>query len=331
MKKNLLLVLFTFLTSIPVFSQNLEEGLLLHYNFDNNLEDSSSNEYDATNYGATYTTDRFGNENSAIYFDGINDYINFPNLDALKPELPVSFSFWIKYESDDYQDCEVFTTSYEDDVNSGVYFNSQSSTNKYAVNFANGNANYISSNRRSYVCDEEITTDEWHQIVVTVTSTTNMKIYIDCFKPLGTFSGSGSFLVYSETAGCIGRRDRNLNQSANYFKGAIDDFRYWDRELTVTEISTICNSLSNDEVEQPVKETKLYVNHTTDKLTVISNSTVSRYAIYTMYGTMVQQEDFNDSSKTDFTIPLDHLQHGIYILKTYNSTNNSYSVNKFTF
>src|SRR5690606_40255102 len=85
-----------FLVSSTVFSQDLTDNLLLYYSFDGDTNDSSINGNDGINFGATFANDRFGNPNSAIYFDGVNDYVNFPNISELKPDLPISFSFWIK-------------------------------------------------------------------------------------------------------------------------------------------------------------------------------------------------------------------------------------------
>src|SRR5690606_2941820 len=108
------ITLILLLVSIPCFSQ-IEENLLLHYKFDGNTIDESGNGFDGLASNVTYTADRFGNVNSAVYFNGANSFIDLPNLAALKPQLPVSFSFWIKYDSSDYQDRAVFNTSFEED------------------------------------------------------------------------------------------------------------------------------------------------------------------------------------------------------------------------
>ncbi|MFI0429085.1 hypothetical protein [Mariniflexile sp. HMF6888] len=65
-----------------IVSQDLNTDLLIHYPFNVN-----GNGYDGTNFGAMYTTDRHGNENSSIYFDGIDDSINMPNPVELKSNL----------------------------------------------------------------------------------------------------------------------------------------------------------------------------------------------------------------------------------------------------
>ncbi|RKY55315.1 MAG: hypothetical protein DRP89_03575, partial [Candidatus Neomarinimicrobiota bacterium] len=55
------------------YAQN--NGLVAYYPFNGNANDESGNGNDGTVNGATLTTDRFGNENSAYSFDGVDDYI----------------------------------------------------------------------------------------------------------------------------------------------------------------------------------------------------------------------------------------------------------------
>ncbi|MFD2823060.1 LamG domain-containing protein, partial [Lacinutrix iliipiscaria] len=245
-----LIYIIFFLVCTNLFPQDLNDNLLLHYSFNGDVIDASINDNHGVNFGATFGIDRLGNPNSAIYFDGVNDYINFPNTAQLKPELPISFSFWIKYESFSLDDREVFNTSFEEDRNTGVFFNSQASTGNYAINFGDGSYSYLSSTRRSFVTNVAIDTNVWHHIIIIVNSATNMKIYVDCLENGGSYSGTGGALQYSTGPGCIGRHDRDLGVPANYFKGAIDDFRYWDRALTddnIAELLGVSYSLFNSE------------------------------------------------------------------------------------
>ncbi|CAM1335163.1 T9SS type B sorting domain-containing protein [Tenacibaculum aestuariivivum] len=221
MKKEIIaILLFSF--SLIINSQEL----LLHYSFNGNSNDISGNNYNGDSYGISYATDRSGNLNSAAYFDGIDDYVDFPNLDELKPNLPVSFTFWIKYDSDDVTDRAVFNTSYQEDVNSGVFFTSQSSTGKYAVGYGDGSSNYTANNRRGYLSNNVIDSD-WHLIQIIVVNENDMRIYEDCKELGGGYSGSGGDLAYSSSPGTLGRHDQNTNNSGYYFKGYIDDFKYY--------------------------------------------------------------------------------------------------------
>ena len=54
------------------------DGLVGYWPFNGNANDQSGNGNNGTVNGATLTTDRNGNENSAYSFDGLNDFINTP-------------------------------------------------------------------------------------------------------------------------------------------------------------------------------------------------------------------------------------------------------------
>ena len=58
---------------------NLANGLIAYYPFSGNANDASGNGNNAVFNNATLTTDRFGNPNSAYYFDGVSNYIQIPD------------------------------------------------------------------------------------------------------------------------------------------------------------------------------------------------------------------------------------------------------------
>ena len=309
-------LLFLFFVSVNIFSQDISDNLLVNYAFEGNVNDVSGQGNHAVNFGATFVMDRFGNPNSAIYFDGLDDYIEFPNISELKPDLPVSFSFWINYDSNDWEDREVFNTSFEEDRNTGIFFNSQASTGNYGISYGDGSYSYVPSTRRTYVSNSSIEVGNWHQIVIIVSSANDMKIYFDCNETGGVYSGTGGPLQYSDLPGCIGRHDRELGSPANYFKGAIDDFRYWDRELTLEEVDYLCDTnLSVSEIKFE-KDVIVYPNPTSGFLHIESNSSdIHTISIYNFTGQKVLNSRF--SPKLD----LKFLPSGIYYLGFYKNDN----------
>lgn len=61
------------------YSQSfLTNGLVAYFPFNGNANDASGNGHNGTVYGATLTTNRFGNPNGAYYFDGSSAYITAP-------------------------------------------------------------------------------------------------------------------------------------------------------------------------------------------------------------------------------------------------------------
>ncbi|SDW48913.1 LamG-like jellyroll fold domain-containing protein [Aequorivita viscosa] len=296
------------LMSISCFSQ-IEENLLVHYKFDGSTLDETENGFDGTANNITYTADRFGNENSAAYFNGVNSFIDLPNLVELKPQLPVTFAFWIEYDSSDYQDRAVFNTSFEDDVSSGIYFNTQIATGNYAVNFGDGSPFYNPTSRRSYTSNHTIENHKWVHVTVIVKTALDMDIYIDCKEDGGTYSGEGDDIFYSLTPGSIGRNDRNLNVPAHYFKGSIDDFRYWDRALSEDEVvHNLCSVLHTSEFLE--SKFLVYPNPAQNILNVQSNSKTDFHLnIFNNVGKLVL------STYSTNEINIGNLSNGLYFLQ----------------
>lgn len=89
------LVALAFLTvTTNVFAAVTTDGLVAYYPFNGNADDQSGNGHDGTVYGATLTSDRFGDSGRAYFFDGIDDYISVDYADAF--QLPViTISAWI--------------------------------------------------------------------------------------------------------------------------------------------------------------------------------------------------------------------------------------------
>lgn len=295
------------LVSFSCFSQ-IENNLLLHYKFDGNTNDESVNGFDGISNNITYTTDRFDNANSAAYFNGVDSFIDMPNTADLKPQLPVSFSFWIKYDSSDYHHQEVFNTSFEEDISSGIYFNSQVSTGNYAVNFGDGSPYYNPSARRTYTSNSQIENNKWIHVIVIAKAALDMEIYIDCQEHGGTYSGDGDDLFYSLSPGSIGRNDRNLYVPANYFKGALDDFQYWDRALDQNEIFEICGALSTSDFS--ANTFIVYPNPAQNTLYIQSGShTDFHLNIYDNMG-----RNILSTHSTDI-MDIKHLSNGLYFLE----------------
>ena len=70
-------------------------GLVAYYPFNGNANDASGNGNGGTVYGATLTTNRFGNPNSAYLLNGISDYISISNAPANNLSEQFTISFWM--------------------------------------------------------------------------------------------------------------------------------------------------------------------------------------------------------------------------------------------
>ncbi|KPA16061.1 protein containing Peptidase M23, partial [Candidatus Magnetomorum sp. HK-1] len=68
---------------LKIDESTLNEGLIAYYPFNGNANDESGSENNGTVYGSTVTNDRFGNNKSAYYFDGKDDYIHLAPIDNI--------------------------------------------------------------------------------------------------------------------------------------------------------------------------------------------------------------------------------------------------------
>ena len=99
---------FSFLSYSQLPSHIPEQALVAWWPLDGNVNDLSGNNNNGINYGALSSTDRFGNDNAALLFNGstaqnsnnttvLNDcYLHVPNFNtSFTNEITVSF--WINY------------------------------------------------------------------------------------------------------------------------------------------------------------------------------------------------------------------------------------------
>ena len=82
---------------------SLQKGLVGHWTMAQDslkgslLADKTPYENDGTIYGATFTTDRKGQPNSAMSFDGVNDYVDCGSDESLDITNAITISAWINY------------------------------------------------------------------------------------------------------------------------------------------------------------------------------------------------------------------------------------------
>jgi hypothetical protein len=86
--------------AIVLLAGQVQAGLIGAWDFSGNALDSSGNGLDGSVSGATLTSDRFGNANSAYLFDGSNDLIRVDNTGGLL-SLPGPFTVaaWVRPDS----------------------------------------------------------------------------------------------------------------------------------------------------------------------------------------------------------------------------------------
>jgi len=201
-------------------------GLLAEWKFDEGSGTSaadSAGDYDGEIVGSAVWVD--GVSDSALEFDGEEDYINIPYNQDLEPD-EITISLWVKQDSADYGP---ILSNYEDSY--GYWIASTSISSIYW--WLGHNTDETSRYSESTVAD-----GNWHHITVSSDGST-AKVYVD-----GVLedSESTSPIVYSPSniAITIGK---DIDDSS-FFKGNLDEVKIYRYVLSEAEVEDIYNTES---------------------------------------------------------------------------------------
>jgi hypothetical protein len=231
MKKKLLLIGFalslTMNAQVPSYVPT--NGLVGYYPFSGNTNDLSGNGYNGANNGATLTTDRFGNPNSAYSFNGTTNYITLGSS-FTSGSSPKSFSVWFYLNSASYS----FILSGGDPLTNGEAFGLYYDESMYLGNLPHKLIFHGNGLNYDYGFGE-IAFQSWNHVVITYDGAL-VSAYLN-----GTYIGnSNKTLNTLDNLVRIGGRSNNTA----YLDGKIDDVGIWNRALTQVEISSLYNSQS---------------------------------------------------------------------------------------
>ena len=203
-------------------------GLVGYWPFCGNANDESDNGNNGTNNGATLTTDRFGNSNSAYYFSSsgcatrIDAQINTSSIQS-----GLTISLWVNKLGDGCINPRVFE----------FYSGSGGPTDAFMIWSNNGTTDFGSiTSTNTFVSTSFIPepNNVWFNLVYT-NDGLNGKFYKNGIL-FHTEPSSGTFSLNGNLA--IGRMN---HPSFDAFNGKIDDFGIWNRALTQEEITNLYN------------------------------------------------------------------------------------------
>lgn len=256
---SIVFLLFFFMKKIFVYTilflplclvgQSLTDSLKAYYPFNGNAQDASGLGHNGVpQNGTALASDRFGNANSAYYFDGIDDHIQYTTSSHLRPNVfPVTMSLWfnsniIPSGTDFY---ELYNTEQNNGTGdySGYWMNISPYTGVFSISYGDNTGACSGPYRRSYTGNVNVCDGQWHLLTGIVNGPMNMELYIDCQPITGTYTGSGATSVgYSGSPiGQIGHKSCGTNPSNYHTKGYIDDVRFYDRALSQADIIALYN------------------------------------------------------------------------------------------
>lgn len=211
--------------TVVVFGDGLENGLIAYYPFNGNAEDGSFSGMDAIPENPKLIRDRFGKTDSAYEFDGEKDRISTRVGDRFST-TPVTLSAWINIQGPGTYNPRVVAVGPE---------------NTYAQHYAlllegtsdNRRLWFLYDAQSVYSETRMADNDGWHHVACTYDGAA-AKIYIDgqldvetpLVRTLAGFSDALLQIGYSDN-------------EADFFDGAIDDVRIYNRALSASEITQL--------------------------------------------------------------------------------------------
>ncbi len=208
-------------------------GLIAYYPFHGDATDESANRNNGIVHGATLTTDRFGAAGNAYDFNGVDNYIDIGNDTSIKPPLPVTISLWVAW--DDTDAGHIFVNNWGNTYYYGVWLQ-VNPDGSFGVTIGNGGFAAATSRKGRGSTGATLTRGQWHHVAAVVRSVNDMDVYLDGVNVSGDYSGSATGMVYNSSAGTMGY----LTVTSNYFyKGKLDDVRFYNRALSDGEITKL--------------------------------------------------------------------------------------------
>jgi hypothetical protein len=195
---------------------------------------------DTASYPGTGTTwfDISGNSNDATLTNTTysNGYLSFNGSSSkvttsytANPQN-ASFAAWVNCNN---------VSTYNNFISKGFYSGGSNTNYVFLVNYADARPKFtvrLNSNQRDCQSSVAMTNNTWHHVVGTVSSTGDMKIYLD-----GTQTGSQTGaparnMTQSILSGVY------LNGNQQFFSGEISKIQVYDTVLTATDVTDLYNA-----------------------------------------------------------------------------------------
>lgn len=225
MKRIFILLSISLIPVLNLFSQNLNESLLLHYPFNGNANNSLSSEYNLPGNGPELTSDRFANIESAYLFNGQSGFeIELAKVN--NQSLAQSISLWFKTDNNTALTYSQLIFGYVGHNKSRFVI----AINQGALSVEYGVGN-LGSEYLKLFTTELYNDNNWHHVVLTSEGDyQNGILYVDGIKKLDFTTGLN-----------INNQDLSIKVGGddikNYFTGCIDDIRVYQKTLTETEVN----------------------------------------------------------------------------------------------
>lgn len=336
----------TLLAQVPSYVPT--NGLVGYWPFNGNANDESGNGNNGTVNGATLTTDRFGNTNSAYSFDGVNDVIKVNDNPSFSFLLNDSFSINIWFEVNSFltngNEASRFISQGDGDTAGQNRF--------WEVYLSSTNPNLIEGSFRGNVEPNEVhvgtpftQNNTWVMVTMIRNYNNDFKLYINGILVDTEIDSAGLANPFSQQRDIYFGAIKSIqDQFRGYYQGKLDDTGIWNRALNQQEITNLYNSVNSNECltmiintgplnTTPVTYTStvnIYPNPANDHITIDCGNLANVQGWSIKITNMLGQEVFNQPMNTQqYYVPLNTWTgQGMYFVKIINAQNEVVNIKK---
>lgn len=208
--------------------KNITDGLIRHYNFEDNTNDYFGIADGVAYNGLSYTDCKFSR---CANFDGSNDYV-LVNDNLMPQNKNVTFSFWLYSHN-----LQGYTTFSSTNPKSIISSNGATLDNvirlkgsEVQINMDEGSAQWFSCLTGQW----ELKENYWHHLVVSIL-TDGFKIYIDN----QLLSDCSHSKIWNNVSSY--HLGTNYDHSQRFYDGLLDNLKVYNRSLEVWEIDVLYN------------------------------------------------------------------------------------------
>ncbi len=295
--KSIPILLFLAWASVAFSQTAIDSGLVAYYPFSENVSDYSGQNNNGTIVGElTFVADRWGNPNSAAYFNGDNAFVRVPAstaLDTLVERMTLACWFYTKGYSGKWASLLSKST--------GNYTQRQ-----YSIIY---DKDGLISFGHSLAGTQVIPLNEWHHLAITYGDSI-VKCYLD-----GILLDSSiiAYQIKKTTFPLAIGADPHIVMEYHY--GMIDEVRIYNRALSAAEVSEISavNTIATHERPNDLKIT-VYPNPTEGMLTIELKDIPGKWHL-TMYDQMGKLLMTHASGNQTETIDFSGFPPGVYMVQ----------------
>lgn len=228
----------------------LEEGLspIASFYFDNNIEDLSGYDNQASSQNIIFVDDRNGNTESAISLNG-DGFVEIQNSDLFDVETDANFSISIWVAPSSTQNnidgtSNAILSKWDGEFSTGYpfglwYYNSTAGEIANKVSIQRFGSNYCSQLKVQEVGNEALGINEWNHLVFVQEDGISKLYQNNVLVAEVNDPTSGCEYMNNDEPIRLGYRKNNFEGAFRHFTGKIDDFKLFNRALTIEEINTL--------------------------------------------------------------------------------------------